>query len=149
MYQCLNGAIPWRKCSIKVLAKWINYVYVLTEICHQRGKWLGPWLTDAYIWPLRYWIIVCIFSAVFSMLQLCTMHIYAREIVILYVYQYHERDINRNMLIYSNSYSPFRLQSFTSLMADLGQDISKVSSFSRCLNGTFPWRNWSVKTLID
>ena len=33
---------------------------------------------------------------------------------------------------------PFRSQSFTSLMADLCQDISRVSSFSRCLNGTFP-----------
>ena len=29
-----------------------------------------------------------------------------------------------------------RSQSFTSLMAD--QDINRVSSFSRCLNGTFP-----------
>ena len=31
-----------------------------------------------------------------------------------------------------------RSQSFTSLMADLRQDINKVSSFSRCINGTFP-----------
>ena len=30
-----------------------------------------------------------------------------------------------------------RAQSFTSLMADLYQDINTVSSFSRCLNGTF------------
>ena len=29
-------------------------------------------------------------------------------------------------------------QSFTSLMADLHQVINRVSSFSRCLNGTFP-----------
>ena len=29
-------------------------------------------------------------------------------------------------------------QSFTSLMADLCQDINRDSSFSRCLNGTFP-----------
>ena len=29
-------------------------------------------------------------------------------------------------------------QSFTSLMADLCQDINRVSLFSRCLNGTFP-----------
>ena len=41
-----------------------------------------------------------------------------------------------------------RDQSFTSLMADLRQDINRVSSFSRCLNGTFPWRNCSVKTLV-
>ena len=33
---------------------------------------------------------------------------------------------------------PLRFQSFTSLMVDLYQDINRVSSFSRCLNGTFP-----------
>ena len=33
---------------------------------------------------------------------------------------------------------PLRFQSFTSLMADLYQDLNRVSSFSRCLNGTFP-----------
>ena len=32
----------------------------------------------------------------------------------------------------------FRAQSFTSLMADLCQDMNRVSSFCRCLNGTFP-----------
>ena len=32
----------------------------------------------------------------------------------------------------------FRAQSFTSLVADLHQDINRVSSFSRCLNGAFP-----------
>ena len=32
----------------------------------------------------------------------------------------------------------FRAQSFTSLMADLCQDINRVSSFSRYFNGTFP-----------
>ena len=43
MYQCLNGAIPSRKCSIKAPAKWGNSVYVvLTDICHQRSKWLSP-----------------------------------------------------------------------------------------------------------
>ena len=26
-------------------AKWRNSVYVLTEICHQRSKWLGPWFS--------------------------------------------------------------------------------------------------------
>ena len=31
-----------------------------------------------------------------------------------------------------------RAQSFTSLMADLSQDKIRVSSFIRCLNGTFP-----------
>ena len=31
-------------------------------------------------------------------------------------------------------------------MADLHQDINRVSSFSRCLNGTFPWRNGFVNT---
>ena len=42
-----------------------------------------------------------------------------------------------------------RSQSFTSLMADPRQDINRVSSFSRCLNGTFPWRNCSVKDLVS
>ena len=42
---------------------------------------------------------------------------------------------------------PLRFQSFTSLMADLYQDINRVSSFSRCLNGTFPWRKCSVNGL--
>ena len=41
-YQCFNRAIPWRKCSIKPPANWRNSVYVLTEICHQRSKWLDP-----------------------------------------------------------------------------------------------------------
>ena len=40
-----------------------------------------------------------------------------------------------------------RYQSFTSLMADHRQDINRVSSFSRCLNGTFPCWNCYVKTL--
>ena len=31
-----------------------------------------------------------------------------------------------------------RAQSFTSLMANFCQYINRVSSFSRCLNGTFP-----------
>ena len=34
------------------------------------------------------------------------------------------------------------------LMADLRQDIKRVSSFSRCLNGTFPRRNCSVKLFV-
>ena len=42
MYKYLIGAIPSRKCSIKAPAKWRKSVYVLTEICHQRSKWLGP-----------------------------------------------------------------------------------------------------------
>ena len=42
MYQCLNRAIPSRKGSIKAPTKWRHSVYVLTEICYQRSKWLGP-----------------------------------------------------------------------------------------------------------
>ena len=37
--------------------------------------------------------------------------------------------------------SSSRAQSFTSLVADNHQDINIVSSFRKCLNGTFPWRN--------
>ena len=29
------------------------------------------------------------------------------------------------------------------------QDMNRVSSFSKCLNGTFPQRNFSVKTLVQ
>ena len=42
MYQCLNGAIPSRICSFKAPAKWGSSVYVLTEVYHQRSKWLAP-----------------------------------------------------------------------------------------------------------
>ena len=41
-----------------------------------------------------------------------------------------------------------RSQSFTSLVVELREDIKIVSSFSRCLNGTFTLRNCSVKTLV-
>ena len=34
--------------------------------------------------------------------------------------------------------TPFRAQTFTFLMADLRHDINRVSSFSKCINGTFP-----------
>ena len=51
MYQCLNGAIPSRKCSITASAKWRNSVYVMMEICHKRStKWLGP----KWHWYFRY-----------------------------------------------------------------------------------------------
>ena len=36
-------------------------------------------------------------------------------------------------------------QSFTSLKADLCQDINGGLAFSKYLNGTFPWRKCSVK----
>ena len=41
-----------------------------------------------------------------------------------------------------------RSQSFTSLMADLYQDINRVSSFRRCLNGTFSSRKCFIKALV-
>ena len=37
------------------------------------------------------------------------------------------------------------VQLFTSLTADLCQDINIDFAFSRCLNGTFPWSKYSVK----
>ena len=40
-----------------------------------------------------------------------------------------------NVIIYLSSYWA---QSFTSLKADLCQDINRGSAFSRCFNGTFP-----------
>ena len=39
-------------------------------------------------------------------------------------------------------------KSFTRLMADLRQDINGGFAFSRCLNGTYPWRKCSVKALV-
>ena len=38
MYQCPNGEIPSRNCIIKAPARWKNFVYVMTEFCHQRIK---------------------------------------------------------------------------------------------------------------
>ena len=38
----------------------------------------------------------------------------------------------------TKEYRKLWAQSFTCLMADLRQDINRVSAFSRCLNGTFP-----------
>ena len=43
------------------------------------------------------------------------------------------KDKDKNKITHS-----FRAHSFMSLMADLRQDINRVSSFIRCLNGTFP-----------
>ena len=55
MYQCLNKAIPSGKCSVKASpAKWRYSVYVLTEICHQRSKWLVPLWFSAFSWSLQW-----------------------------------------------------------------------------------------------
>ena len=47
--------------------------------------------------------------------------------------------------------SVFKLwaQSYTSLMADLCQDMNGGFAFSRCLNGTFTWRKCSSKALVS
>ena len=50
-------------------------------------------------------------------------------------------------IIYLSKCNTLWAQSFTPWLADLHQDISRVCSFSRCLNGTIPLRNCSVKTL--
>ena len=42
VYQCLNGAIPSMKCSIKAPPKCKTSIYVLTEICLQWSKRLSP-----------------------------------------------------------------------------------------------------------
>ena len=41
-YQSLNGALSSRKCSIKASTNGKTSVYVLTAICLQCSKWLGP-----------------------------------------------------------------------------------------------------------
>ena len=53
--QCLNRAIPSRKCPIKAPAKLRNSVHVLIEICHQRSKWLGPYGQSASDCSNNYW----------------------------------------------------------------------------------------------
>ena len=40
-------------------------------------------------------------------------------------------------------------QLFTSMKANLQQDINGGFAFSRCLNGTFPWRKCSIKALAS
>ena len=52
----------------------------------------------------------------------------------------------QNRVVFHFHLGPNRLP--ISLKAELRQDINRVSLFSRCLDGTFPWRNCSVKTLI-
>ena len=42
IYQCLNGAPLPSRIFIKVSAKCKTSIYVLTEICLQWSKWLGP-----------------------------------------------------------------------------------------------------------
>ena len=60
--------------------------------------------------------------------------------------------IKRNIV--TNNYSTILqvclwAQSFNLLKADLPQDINVGFAFSRCLNGTFPWRRkCSVKALV-
>ena len=39
----------------------------------------------------------------------------------------------------------FRAKLLTSFVANLLQEINSVSSFNRCFNGTFSWRNCSVR----
>ena len=51
---------------------------------------------------------------------------------------YHYQKGSSRIEVEKNNAKQLRSQSFTSLMADLRQDINKVSSYSRCLNGTFP-----------
>ena len=60
----LNGAISSRKCSIKEPAKWINSVYVLTEICHRRSLLI---LILQYNQTLR------------QVLYNCVMHFYSKQ----------------------------------------------------------------------
>ena len=43
----LIRALPPIKCSIKAPANLKNSIYVLTKICLQWSKWLGPWLLSS------------------------------------------------------------------------------------------------------
>ena len=46
-------------------------------------------------------------------------------------------------------HAKLRAQSFTTLKEDLRQEINCGFAFSRCLNGTFPWRKGSSKALVS
>ena len=47
-------------------------------------------------------------------------------------------NLKNNFITVVQLHDTYRAQSFTSLMADLRQDINRVSSFIRFLNGTCP-----------
>ena len=64
-YQSLNRALPSRKCSIKAPAKCITSVYVLTEICLQWRKRLGPISKACY---LKIWNVVCKKMKIYDMI---------------------------------------------------------------------------------
>ena len=53
------------------------------------------------------------------------------------------------MLKHPSENSHLWAQLFTSLKADLHQDINGGFAFSRCLNRTFPWRKCSVKAFVS
>ena len=52
---------------------------------------------------------------------------------------------NINLIIYL----VFRTQSFTSLKADIHQDIKGGFAFNLWLNATFPWRKGSINALVS
>ena len=54
------------------------------------------------------------------------------EDLALFVFIPNDSNIDQSI----DDFIKLRSQSFTSLIADLRQDIKRVSSFSRCLNGT-------------
>ena len=59
-------------------------------------------------------------------------------------------DTTRSFIIFHCFFfSTFGAQSFTSLKVDLCQDKNEGFAFSRCLNGRFPWRNFSFKALVS
>ena len=80
------------------------------------------------------------FALTSSLFSLCFLNTYLKKLhhilkmilIVLCGYNFICCTLSAILLIY------FRDQSFTSLMADLRQYINRVSSFNRCLNGTFP-----------
>ena len=159
---------------MKEPAKWRNTVYVLTEICHQRSKWLCPWshfwrgdhtkcfdltmdiisifssrmennvfTNDNPIEMFEWKICLDMKNAIMTHLNSICAWSYV-DVMVLIVQCWIEGNIFYNL--HSSTY--VRIQSFTSLKADLRQYINRGFAFSRFLHGTFPWRNCSVKTLI-
>ena len=56
--------------------------------------------------------------------------------------------IPANLDRYYVLFMTFGIESFTSLMVNVRQDIKSVSSFIRCHNGTFPFRDCFVSVLV-
>ena len=132
---------PLNECSFRVIAKskvisnhtFTSY-FTIVIICTYYIFWL--WFYNRYTFLCIYW---CVYTSTIPTKYITSLTNY----VFSFFKQYHNMYLVRAVRLNTS-----RAQLFTSLMVDLRQDINIVSSFNRCLNGTFPWRNCSAKTLV-